>query len=183
MRREKRAGRPLLQQLRPKFSPSHSAQRQMSVLRPAERPRHKVLRRLRHKTLKEDNIMAYKPPIVPGEPQQADIRDAQEGRTMAILAYILFFIPLLTGAHKASPFVRFHTNQGTVLFILAAIYGIAYGILSVVLALIPVVGWALIIILGIASAIFPILCAVGIINAVNGKMRPLPAIGGITLIK
>jgi uncharacterized membrane protein len=127
--------------------------------------------------------MEYKPPIVPGAPQQADIQDAQDGRTMAILAYILFFIPLLTGAHKASPFVRFHTNQGTVLFILAVIYGIAYGILSVVLAFVPVVGWALIIILGAAGVIFPILCVVGVINAANGKMRPLPAIGGIQVIK
>ncbi len=34
----------------------------------------------------------YKPPIMPGAPQQADIRDAQDNKTMAILAYILFFI-------------------------------------------------------------------------------------------
>jgi uncharacterized membrane protein len=125
----------------------------------------------------------YRPPVMPGAPQQADIRDAQDGRTMAILAYILFFIPLLTGAHKDSPFVHFHTNQGTVLFIVAAIYGFVYGILSVVLALLPVVGWALILVLGIISVIFPILCIVGIVNAVNGKMQPLPVIGGIQVIK
>ena len=31
---------------------------------------------------------------------------------MAIIAYILFFVPLLTGDRKKSPFVKFHTNQG-----------------------------------------------------------------------
>jgi uncharacterized membrane protein len=125
----------------------------------------------------------YTMPVVPGAPQQGDIRDAQDNKTMAILAYIIFFIPLLTGAHKTSAFARYHTNQGTVLFIAAAIYGIAYSILTMILAFIPVIGWALIVLLGIASIIFPILCIVGILNAVNGRMKPLPVIGGIEIIK
>ncbi len=116
-------------------------------------------------------------------PQQADIRDAQDNKTMAILAYILFFIPLLTGAHKTSAFARYHTNQGTVLFIAAAIYGIAYGILTAVLLFIPVIGWILIMVLGLASIFFLALCIAGIINAANGRMRPLPVIGRITVIK
>lgn len=125
----------------------------------------------------------YSPPVMPGAPRRADIRDAQENKTMAVLAYILFFIPLLTGAHKTSEFARYHTNQGTVLAIAGIIWGIAYGILSVILLLIPYVGWALLVILGLASFIFPIFCVVGIINAVNGQMKPLPLIGKITIIK
>ena len=126
---------------------------------------------------------AYQPPVMPGAPQQADIRDAQDNKTMAILAYILFFIPLLTGAHKTSEFAKYHANQGTVLFIAALVYSIAYGILSFILAFIPVVGWILIVVLGLASLIFLVLCIVGIINAANGRMQPLPVIGGITVIK
>ena len=37
---------------------------------------------------------------------------------MAIVAYLLFFIPLLTEARK-DPFVRYHVKQGLVLFISA----------------------------------------------------------------
>ncbi len=125
----------------------------------------------------------YQPPVMPGAPQQADIRDAQDNKTMAILAYILFFIPLLTGAHKTSEFAKYHTNQGTVLFIAALVYSFVYGILSFILAFIPVVGWILIVVLGLASLIFLVLCIVGIINAANGRMQPLPVIGGITVIK
>ena len=136
----------------------------------------------------------YQPPVVPGAPQQADIRDAQDNKTMAWLSYILFFIPLLTGAHKTSPFVRFHANQGTVLFIASAALSIVFGILSSIItailtASIATWGAALTIAsifgfiwlaLGIVVTIFAV---VGIINAVNGRMKPLPVIGKIKIIK
>jgi len=125
----------------------------------------------------------FDPPVVPGAPTQTDIRDAQDNKTMAILAYLFFFIPLLTGAHKTSLFAKFHTNQGTILFIAAAAWGIAYSILTFILMFIPVLGWILVIILGIATLIFPVLCIVGIINAVNGTMKPLPVIGKFEVIK
>jgi uncharacterized membrane protein len=126
---------------------------------------------------------AYAPPVVPGAPGQADIRDAQDNKTMAILAYILFCVPLLTGAHKTSAFARYHTNQGTALFIAAAVYGLAYGILSAILIFIPVIGWALIMLLGFASLFFLVLCIVGILNAANGRTRPLPLVGKLEIIK
>jgi uncharacterized membrane protein len=125
----------------------------------------------------------YTAPVVPGAPAQADIRDANDNKTMAILAYILFFIPLLTGAHKTSPFVKYHTNQGTVLFIAAVAYSIAYGILSSILLAISWRLWIIGSILGWVSLVFLVLCILGIINAINGRMRPLPVIGGITIIK
>ncbi|MDR1891994.1 MAG: zinc ribbon domain-containing protein, partial [Oscillospiraceae bacterium] len=39
------------------------------------------------------------------QPGQAPGSDAEANKVMAILSYILFFSPLLTGAHKTSPFV------------------------------------------------------------------------------
>jgi uncharacterized membrane protein len=125
----------------------------------------------------------YTPPVVPGAPTQADIRDANDNKTMSILAYILFFIPLLTGAHKTSAFAKYHTNQGTVLFLFAAAYGIAYSIISSILLAISWRLWVIGSILGWVSVVFAVLCVVGIINAVNGRMKPLPVIGGITIIK
>ncbi len=125
----------------------------------------------------------YAPPVMPGAPMQTDIQDAQENKAMAVLAYILFFIPLLTGAHKTSVFARYHTNQGTVLAITSIIWSIAYGILSAILVFIPYIGWLLMIIIGLTGFILPVFCIVGIVNAVNGQMKPLPIVGKFTIVK
>ncbi|GAH92852.1 unnamed protein product [marine sediment metagenome] len=53
---------------------------------------------------------------------------------MAIVAYILFFIPLLTDA-KNDPFVKYHVKQGLSLFLVAVVIRI--------IAYIPIFGWAL----------------------------------------
>ena len=113
----------------------------------------------------------------------ADPRDAEENKMMAILSYIFFFVPLLAGTYKTSPFVKFHANQGTVLAICAIVYGVAYSILSVILAFIPILGWLLIAVLGLVSLVFPVLIILGIINVVNGKLAPLPIIGKFTILK
>jgi uncharacterized membrane protein/predicted RNA-binding Zn-ribbon protein involved in translation (DUF1610 family) len=125
----------------------------------------------------------YTPPIVPGAPTQTDIQDAQANKGMAVVAYILFFIPLLTGAHKTSAFVKYHTNQGTVLFIVCIAWTIAYNILSAILLAISWRLWVVGSILGWVNVVFAVLCVLGIINAVNGKLKPLPVIGKFTIIK
>jgi uncharacterized membrane protein len=131
----------------------------------------------------------YTPPIVPGAPTQGDINDAQANKGMAILSYIIFFIPLLTGAHKTSPFVKFHANQGTVLFLFAVAYNIAIGIVRAVLRAILWNGytwglWSLISTLFSLLGLVPlVLVVLGIINAVNGRTKPLPVIGKFTIIK
>ena len=109
--------------------------------------------------------------------------DASQNTAMAVLAYIIFFIPLLTGDFKASPFVKFHTNQGTVMFIVALAYGVVCGILSTILIFIPFIGWLMILLLGMVWLIYPVFMVMGIINVTNGQMKPLPLIGDITIIK
>ena len=106
---------------------------------------------------------------------QVDPNDAEKNKLMAILAYILFFIPLLTGDHKKSPFVLFHTNQGTILFLtwLAAM------VLSSLLTFV-IIGFFLMPLLGIVCFIF---CIMGIINAATGKMTPLPVIGKYKIVQ
>ncbi|MEW4371068.1 DUF4870 domain-containing protein [Paenibacillus kandeliae] len=103
--------------------------------------------------------------------QQGDPNDVQANKVMAILAYIIFFIPLL--AARNSPFAMYHANQGLVLF-LVALAG------NVIAAIIPFIGWVLSPIIGIAVVVFMI---IGIINAANGERKPLPLIGTIQLIK
>lgn len=84
---------------------------------------------------------------------------------LAIVAYILFFVPLLT-EFRDDPFVKFHVKQGLVLFLAA----VGVGIFSMV----PIIGWLLALPLNLALLV---LWIIGIINAVNGEKKPLPLIG------
>jgi uncharacterized membrane protein len=85
---------------------------------------------------------------------------------MAVVAYVIFFIPLLTNA-KDDPFVKYHVKQGMVLFICSVIVWFIARVM-------PVIGWVASPILNIAILI---LLIIGIINAVNGEEKPLPLIG------
>ena len=99
-----------------------------------------------------------------------DAQDIEKNKAMAVLAYIIFLIPLL--AAKDSKFARFHTNQGLVLFI--------GGIRSSVIAAILIIGW---IIAPIAGIIITILAVIGIVNALGGKAKELPIIGKFQILK
>ena len=99
-----------------------------------------------------------------------DQKDIDDNKIMGILAYILFLIPLL--AAKESPFARFHTNQGFLVFLL--------GIFSSIIMIIPIIGW----IAGIIGGLFAFVCfIIGIINAIGGKMKELPLIGKYRILK
>ncbi len=90
---------------------------------------------------------------------------SQKNTGMAIVAYIVFFVPLLTD-EKDDPFVKFHVKQGLLLFIL-----IAAGLF---VEMIPILGW----LLAIPLALFEFaLFIIGVVNAANGKEKPLPLIG------
>jgi len=104
--------------------------------------------------------------------QEIDTKDINENKAMAVLAYILFFIPLL--AAKESKFAMYHANQGLVLFLSAMA-------VNVVGSIIPVLGWFFILTLGNLAVI--VLAVLGIINAAKGEEKPLPLIGGIKLLK
>jgi|SRR5574343_30274 uncharacterized membrane protein len=93
---------------------------------------------------------------------------------MAVIAYVLFFVPLLTD-DKKDPFVKYHVRQGLVLFILAVIVWIFNGMIY---SLFPFSMW------GFASmiswilnlAVF-VLFILGVKNALTHKEEPLPIIG------
>jgi len=116
--------------------------------------------------------------------------DAEANKGMAIIAYLLFFIPLITGDHKKSAFVRYHTNQGIILFIFSAGLGVASSIVMAILSalLFSVFAWGLLGALGTMLSllwIVPIvLLILGIVNASSGNEKPLPLIGSkFTIIK
>ena len=104
-------------------------------------------------------------------------------KVYGILSYfgLLVLVPLLAGKTQ---FARFHANQGLVLFIADIILGVVIGISVGVLSLIPFVGVVLGSILsGVLGLGIFVLMIMGIVNAANGEMKPLPVIGGIKLIK
>ena len=111
-------------------------------------------------------------PVVAAEPVVSDDADAEKNKGMAILAYFIFFIPMLTDA-KDSKFAMFHANQSLVL----ALAGLAVSIIG---SIIPFLGWFLLLPVGfIVVFVFWIM---GLINAANGKMKELPLIGGIHIL-
>ncbi|HPN96697.1 MAG TPA: hypothetical protein PLK35_02930 [Candidatus Moranbacteria bacterium] len=118
--------------------------------------------------MEEQNQNPNPAPVAP----QGNSSDAEKNKGMAILAYIIFFIPLL--AAKDSKFAMYHANQGLVLFLASIIIWIVSGI-------IPFIGWFIIGPLGSLAII--ILAIIGIINAAKGEMKPLPLIGGFTILK
>jgi len=83
---------------------------------------------------------------------------------MAIVAYILFFIPLLT-EQKNDSFVRYHVRQGFALFITECVVFLAGQVVFSAW-----LSWLL------NLAVFA-LFIIGVINAAGGKEKPLPLIG------
>lgn len=100
-----------------------------------------------------------------------DAEDIEKSKTMAGLAYIIFFLPLL--ACPNSPYGKFHANQALLLLIVA-IAG------NIILGIIPIIGWILIPFFGIAIFVLFIL---GLVNGFQGKAKRLPIFGKFDIIK
>jgi uncharacterized membrane protein len=97
--------------------------------------------------------------------------DIDNNKTIAGLAYFIFFLPLLVSPQ--SKFARFHANQALLLLIVA-IAGM------IILGLIPVLGWILMPLYGLL--IF-ILFVIGLINGFNGRAKRLPVFGKFDILK
>lgn len=112
--------------------------------------------------------------------QQNQSEEKKQGKSadnktiMAVIAYVLFFIPLLTDDKKDS-FVRYHVRQGLVLFILAVIVWIFNGMIY---SIFPFTMWyfARMISWLLNLAVF-VLFILGVKNALTHKEEPLPIIG------
>ncbi|WP_338075688.1 hypothetical protein [Chengkuizengella sediminis] len=106
--------------------------------------------------------------------QQSNLKsnDVEDNKIWAVLAYFLFFLPLLTA--KDSKFAMYHANQGLILLIFAVA-------VNVIGTFIPILGWLLIIPFGNLAVIIYVI--IGIINSASGKTKPLPLIGNFDIIK
>ncbi|MEI3528093.1 MAG: DUF4870 domain-containing protein [Christensenellales bacterium] len=101
----------------------------------------------------------------------------------SILSYIgiLWLIPLLV--EKNDKVVRFHVNQGIVLFIFDIIGSIAVGILSAIFVFIPVISFLGVVIASLFGILCFVLMIIGIVNAANKSEKPLPIIGKFQVLK
>lgn len=105
------------------------------------------------------------------EAEVFDQADIEKNKTMAGLAYIIFFLPLI--ACPDSKFARYHANQSLLLFILS-IAG------YIILSIIPIIGWVLIPLFSVGTFV---LFIIGLINGIGGKAKELPLIGKFRLLK
>lgn len=109
-----------------------------------------------------------------------DARDIVENKVFCILSYlsVLFIIGLI--ARPNSKVVKFHANQGLVLFVAEIVLGVAGGILGYI----PFVGIIITGILGMAISVMLIVVFIyQLVNILDGKVKKLPVIGDVTLIK
>ena len=111
--------------------------------------------------------------------------DVASNKVMGILAYlgILFLVPLL--AAKDSQYARFHTNQGSVLFIFDIVMWIIRLVVNFVItfANLGILSFVGTIISNLLGLLCLALIIVGIVNACSGEPKKLPIIGSITLYK
>ena len=111
-------------------------------------------------------------------PAVASITEAeiQDGKLMAILAYIIFLIPLIAARDKK--FAMYHTEQALVLLIAWVVIYIAFVILSIILSHLSSALSCGFSILGILIWVaYVILWIMGLINAAQGKVKELPILG------
>lgn len=110
------------------------------------------------------------PPSAEAATNVFDPQDVADNKVMAILAYIIFLVPLI--AAKESPFAKFHTNQGLALFL--------GWIICCVVNVIPILGT----IVGLLGGLLvTVLSIIGIINAAKGEGKELPIVGKIKILK
>lgn len=87
---------------------------------------------------------------------------------VAYITWIGFLIAYLAGDKEGA---KFHLNQACVL----AIAGLACTVLSWV----PIVRW----VVWVLDLVLLVLAVMGIVSAVNDEEKPLPLIGGISVLK
>ena len=107
-----------------------------------------------------------------------DPADVQANKVMGVLAYLSWLVLIPLFAARNSPFARFHCNQGIVLALAEVLAGVILGIAR----RLPLIGWAFRLVGGLASIAWIVLAVIGILNALNGRAKELPLIGGIKIL-
>jgi uncharacterized membrane protein len=102
--------------------------------------------------------------------------EIESGKTMGILAYIFFIIPLL--AARDNKFAMYHTEQAIILWIAFIVIYIALWIVTFIIGQISSSIACVVSIAGILPWIaYLVLWIMGLMNAIGGKVKELPVVG------
>lgn len=107
---------------------------------------------------------------------KTSVEQDQNIKTIAALAYLIFFLPMIT--NKDSKFAMYHANQGLVLLLTFLVLSFLFNVLGAILFFFG--GFLLWSLPGLIAVVLGVL---GIVNALNGEMKPLPIVGEIKLLK
>ncbi|GAA6395641.1 hypothetical protein I4300191C4_02980 [Solibaculum mannosilyticum] len=99
-------------------------------------------------------------------------------KLFSVLSYFGFLWVIGLVAAPQDSYVRFHVNQGLVLFLLEIVISAA----RFILGFIPIIRWFTGLLTGLLGIFTLVLFIMGVVNAAQGKMKPLPIIGGITIV-
>lgn len=129
----------------------------------------------------EQQQAAYTNPAAAGDKMREMLEGQKKHNVWAIVGYILpilFFIPLMQDETKNDEFTRFHANQQALLLIVLAGLYVAQHVLYMIFFL----GWLAMPIIVLLQIGVLVLVVLGVINAVGGKMKELPLIGGFKVL-
>ena len=130
---------------------------------------------------------------------KAKQKEIEEGKGMAVVAYIIALIPYFAG-DKKNKFVRYHAIQGMNLMLIAIGYSIVAGILAGIVYSImygnctniysilqggcnPGSFGLIAFIIWLPAMAIGVIDIIGIVNAVNGKEKEVPILGKVKIIK
>lgn len=118
------------------------------------------------------------------ETQNFSHDDINKNKGLALLSYLslLFLVPMFV--NQNSPYIKFHVNQGIVLFILHIVVSVAVAVVRGLLNFFPAfIDGPLSYIVGLVPLVIFALAIVGIINCLQGQARRLPVIGNVEIYK
>ncbi len=119
----------------------------------------------------QSSQMEVKPESKESEtPEEPKVEVGNENVGMAVIAYLFFFIPLLTDS-KNDPFVKFHVKQGLLLF--------CFSMAFYILRFFPFLGRVIYVLSPLISIAELAFLIIGIMNALNRKKKELPWIGSL----
>ena len=109
--------------------------------------------------------------------------EAEPKKGMAALAYIswLIIIPLIVA--RNNDFARFHLNQALNLFLGSMLLSVLSNLLSGLVEVLGILSLLLSLVLIVINLVIFVFGVMGLINALQGKKKALPLIGGINLLK
>ena len=113
-----------------------------------------------------------------------EARDIASNKVFAVLSYFgpMILIPIFMG--RDSRFARFHINQGLLMIISLFAIAAVISILSEIFLSVSIWLYSLIILLWIAWWIALVtMMIIGLVNAAGGRMKQLPGIGRLRLLK